>query len=309
MMFTPDGDWLPADSERFLAALGDPEPDYDATSFAVRNLGFIRFEVFDQSLIEIELHPRNVQLPALLAVQQQLLSAPHRLFRIRYLEEAWHSEISASAKHTINRLSELCAPAPAPAPSERFIVEPRDISLVFNDETNELRPLAQKWRISFGQFDPTVTTLALRHDLLSRLMIIGVKPHDHEPRFRFIGDGHRWMGNYSFKGIGEKVENQPDREYGAWIGDVYRSVAAAGQPRYDLVTAILQYENEAGTPRRRVRYERLLLPWKTPSDEVFVTLCSKIAGNPTVSRLSSSAPDNSPARNSANSTYVSSAGV
>jgi len=107
MLVTPDGDWVVADGEEFLAALGDPAPDYDAVTFAVKNLGFIKFEMVGQSLIELELHPRNVQLPALLAVQQQLLSSSNQLFRIKYLLNSWHSEISASVERTISRLSEV----------------------------------------------------------------------------------------------------------------------------------------------------------------------------------------------------------
>ncbi len=63
MLVTPDGRWVIEDSAEFLAALGDLKPDYDGASFAVKNLGFVRFQVLDQSVIEIELHPDNVELP------------------------------------------------------------------------------------------------------------------------------------------------------------------------------------------------------------------------------------------------------
>ena len=95
MLVTPDGRWVLADSVEFLAALGDPAPDYDAPSFAVRNLGFVKFQSLGTSLIEVELHPENVALPALLAVQQQLLSSSVRLFRIKYFDRSWNSEITS----------------------------------------------------------------------------------------------------------------------------------------------------------------------------------------------------------------------
>ena len=65
MLVTPDGEWVSPDSPEFFAALGDPNPDYDAVAFAVKNLGFIKFQVIQHSIVEIELHPRNVELPAL----------------------------------------------------------------------------------------------------------------------------------------------------------------------------------------------------------------------------------------------------
>jgi hypothetical protein len=91
MLVTPDGEWLPEGSAELAAALGDADADYDLAGFAIRNLGFIRFQSFGDSLVEVELHPRQVDLPALLAVQQQLLSSRVKLFRIKYLEMSWKS--------------------------------------------------------------------------------------------------------------------------------------------------------------------------------------------------------------------------
>jgi hypothetical protein len=276
MLATPDGEWLLPDTPEFLAALGDPEPDYDSTAFAVKNLGFVKFQVFGQSIAEIELHPRNVELPALLAAQQQVISSQVKLFRIKYFDTDWRSEISSSAEHIIGRLSELCAPEPSAAVAGRFIVEPQDFSRVFDEEENWLRPLAVKWRMAFGKFDASVISLAVTHGLLSRLIIVGITPGKGDPAWRFIGDGHKWIGdNYHLRGIGENVQNMPDKDYGEWATEYYKSVAIARQPRYDLITGSIQYQDEPGRPRRQHRYERLMLPWKTPSSEVFVTMCSR----------------------------------
>src|ERR1051326_3609394 len=114
ILATPDGQWVLPGSPEFLKALDDSHPDYDAVSFAVKNLGFVKLEVINQTIAQIEVHPRNVELPALLAAQQQILSCGCELFRIKYFETDWKSEISSSAEHTVARLSELCAPTQAP---------------------------------------------------------------------------------------------------------------------------------------------------------------------------------------------------
>jgi hypothetical protein len=273
MLVTSDGQWVLEDSAEFLAALGDPNPDYDAASFAVKNLGFIKFQVLDGSIVEIELHPRNVQLPALLGVQQQLLSCQVKLFRIKYFDMVWHSEIMTSVTPTISRLSELCAQEAAPPPSDRFLVEPQDYSQLFRQRENPLVFMIQKWRMSFGHFDPTVIPFAIKHQLLSRMVIVGVRPRVAEPVFRFIGDGHaNWLDTHEhLHAIGEKLENLPDKEYGGWVSEFYKSVASTGEPRYDYVTAAIQRRPDTYV----TRYERLLLPWKTPSEEVLVTLWSR----------------------------------
>ena len=298
MLVTAEGEWVLEDSAEFRAALGDPDPDYDGAAFAVKNLGFIKFQVLDNSVIEIELHPRNTHLPALLAVQQQILSSRVNLFRIKYFETSWHSEIMISAERAISRLSELCSPEITPQSSERFLVEAKDYSELFDSNERPLRPIAQKWRMSFGQFDPSVISFAIKHQLLSGMMVVGVKPRAKDPIFRFIGDEHNWLGkSYHVAAIGEKVENQPDKEFGTWVSEYYKSVASSGQPRYDLVTALVQYQGETGRPRRVVRYERLLLPWRTPTDEVFVTL-SKLVEKKAAPRSASPEPGNSVADNS-----------
>ena len=303
MLATPDGKWVFPNSAEFFAALGDSDPDYDAIAFAVKNLGFVKLQSIGQSVVEVELHPRNVERPALLAAQQQLLMSQVSLFRIRYFDTDWESEISSTAEHTIERLSELCAPVYTPAMTERFIVEPQEFSNVFHNDTSELRPLAQKWRVSFGHFDPSVISLAVQCQLLPRLMIAGMKPRERAPIWRFIGDGHKqWIGqNYQLLGVGEKVEDMPDKEYGSWASQYYESVGVSGQPRYDMITAMVDYQAESGTPRRQVRYERLMLPWKTPSDEVFVTMCSRTISRGALSNSVRPMAGSSPARKFARS--------
>jgi hypothetical protein len=273
MLVTSEGRWVLEDSAEFLAELGDPDPDYDTALFAIKNLGFIKFQLFDDSLIEIELHPHNVELPALLAVQQQIISTRAKLFRLKFFDSSWKSEIFSTYEHAVSRLSELCSPKFAPTLKDKFLVEPQQFLTLFNTRENPLRLIAQKWRASFGHFDPSVISFAIKHGLLSRLMIAGVTPDRPEPVFRFIGDGHaNWLDSeFRFRAIGEKLENFPDKDYGSWLSQFYKNVARTGEPRYDYVTAAIQKRPDTYV----TRYERLLLPWKTPSDEILVTLSSR----------------------------------
>ena len=283
MLVTAEGRWVLPDSEEFLVAFGDPNPDYDAVGFAVRNLGFVQFRVIDRLVSEIELCPRNVDLRALLSVERLLNQAGTNLFRIKYLDTEWHSEISASAEHTLTRLHELCAPVYDPPPTERFRVAPQDPSVLFDTQGGRATPfgrMAMKWRVAFGSFDPAVMGVATRNDLLPTLSIVGVPAHDSPPILRFFGESHRWAGDgYRMNGVGSPVEAMPDREYGAWLSRFYEAVASSGQPRYDVITADMEYHCEAGKPHRIVTYERLLLPWRTPTGEMLVTSCVNLASS------------------------------
>lgn len=273
MLVTGDGKWVLPNSEEFLAALGDPNPDYDAAGFAVRNLGFVKLQVFDRTVTEIELHPRTVELPALIALEQLLDEVGTNLFRIKYLEDDWHSEISSSAEHTKARLRELCAPVFEPPPAENFSAEAKDYDQLGRNAAQSLRLFTQKWRTAFGHFDSDVISFAVDHCILPRMMIVKIEPGSMDPLFHFIGDGLVAMGKrYPFEGIGRRMQNAPDKEYGAWIAEFYKAVAATGIPRYDIVNARIR--DPAAGASQSIRYERLLLPWKTRSDEVLVSLVS-----------------------------------
>jgi hypothetical protein len=299
MLVNTNGQWVFPGSAEFFEALGDADPDYDASAFAVKNLGFIEFTLIGDTLIEIELHPRNVAYPALLAVQHQIQSSHSRLFRIKYFDSEWRSEITSSPEQAITRLSQLAAPHFEPAARERFTVEPRDYSQLFGDETNPLRFMAQKWRMSFGEFDSGFISFAVQHQMLSNMLIIGVQPPRASPVFRFIGEAHTsWLdGDQCFRAIGENTESVPDREYAGWASEFYKDVAATGQPRYDCVTATIQRPMES----YRTRYERLILPWKTSSDEILISVSPKKVSDDAPTTNASSGSSNAPTRNSTRS--------
>ena len=277
MLITAEGKWVLPDSEEFLAALGDPNPDYDAVGFAVRNLGFVKFQLLDRIVTEIELHPRNVDLRALLALENLLSEAGTSLFRIKYLDREWRSEISPSVEHTLARLRELCAPVFEPRSTERFQATPLDpgrLSNGYADPTEGLNLLARKWRVSFGQYDDSVMSFAVEMGLIDRLMIAEVSHDNEAPVFRFLGNGFSFLDqNFRFKGVGQRLQDFPDKAYGQWLAEFYKSVATTGQPRYDIVSATIA--NPADSKPYTTHYERLLLPWKAGANGTLVSLLSK----------------------------------
>jgi hypothetical protein len=109
LIVTSAGRWTFSASSDFHSALGDCDPDYDSLGFAVRNLGFIKFTVLDRTLIQIELHPRNVGWSALRATQRQLLVSTARVFQINYLDREWTTETWSSAADAVTRLTQLCS--------------------------------------------------------------------------------------------------------------------------------------------------------------------------------------------------------
>jgi hypothetical protein len=110
MLISADGHCVRNDSKEFLEELlGDPNPDYDATLFAVKNLGFVNFGRCG-SLLEIVVHPRNTAWPAIDAMISIIGSSDAELFTITYLGQLdWCQETTTSTRDACGRLLEICA--------------------------------------------------------------------------------------------------------------------------------------------------------------------------------------------------------
>jgi hypothetical protein len=107
LLVTPTGDWVRQGSREFCATLGDPDPDYDAAMFAVRNLGFIAVRRHE-AMLDVILHPRNAEPAAVNAAVAMLGSSAARLFRITYLDDRWQRETVPAARDAATRITALC---------------------------------------------------------------------------------------------------------------------------------------------------------------------------------------------------------
>jgi len=273
-LVSPEGRWLPEGSPEFLREVGDLDPDYDAAMFAVKNLGFIKVEIITELVVSITLHPSNVDLNSLIAVNHVLSKSTARAFCIRFLTTRWEREILPNAERAFERLHDLYSLAHLEdhRSSERFSAVRQDHERILSNDEHLLRPILQKWRMAFGQFDDTVLPFMARHGFLRRTVVVGVQPNDPDPVFRYVGDAFDWLGDrdFAYRAIGEKVTNQPDREYGQWVAEDYRQTALRKLPQLDKVNAALR-----GRSGRTV-YDRLLLPWATRSSEILVTVSSLV---------------------------------
>jgi hypothetical protein len=274
LLISPAGAWFSGDSPALHQAIGYPEADFDAVGFAVRNLGYIKLEIVEDVLLDLEFHPLHVSRLAHDAARDHLSGARHRLVRLRYLADDWRSELAVNAEQAARRLGELCAPYVVPVVErEPFAVTPHGNRRLFDpEEDGALRLLFQKWRASFQQFDDTVLPFAARRGLAGQMLIVGVRSRGDDPVFRYIGEQYWGFGREFFlRAVGQKVRQQPDPRYGEWVTQFYQEVAASRQPRFDRIEARI----EKSARGRDYCYDRLMLPWGTPSGEVLVTVCSR----------------------------------
>lgn len=273
-LITAEGDWLESGSKEVEIRVGYDDPDFDLTTFAVKNLGFIQVTWTTPTSVRVRFHPDQVAAGALSGLKSRRETFGNAKVEVSWLTRSWQTRNFPDPHQAIAHVDALATAVKIT--SCRYRATPLDIKQLGEERTASLKLMMQKWRVSFHRFSESVIPFAMQHGLFSRLAIVGVKESTSDPVFRFLGDGFVPLYGEAFvaNAPGEKVENQPDKEYALWLRDFYRDVALRKEPRYDVVDALLPQAQRGPF----LRYERLLLPWDTPSGEVFVTVSSQTIG-------------------------------
>ena len=268
---SPEGTVLAPGTEAFFERIGYANPDFDASDYVVRNLGFISISRRSRDRMTVRLRPSLVSQNALDACLKILMNQDFSQGEIQRFEDDWVSEIWPNDPALLHRLVDLCEKAHR-THEPRFGAKPLDINTIGNDNSNPLKPLFQKWRVSSSIFDDTTLPFLINYGLDFRLSVV-TAPRIGEPlRFQFFGEGFKFYDDrQKMQVIGAPFEDQPDTEYGIWLAKQYNAVVESGRPALDYVTAQIKADSGLG---RRSRYERLLLPWRTNDNKVIVTCAS-----------------------------------
>jgi hypothetical protein len=269
------GEWLREEDPQLRAEIGFTDPKIDAIGYAVRNLGYLKVSFTDPGMLTIVFHPRNAGAAAVMSAAERIESLGPKRVDLRHLaDEGWISESFLNSTAALRRMKTLCRMEAEAPPQDRWYLTPLTPAELLKDDASALRLMHQKWRISFGTFNESVFSFALQHGLLGRLILAGTKGTDADMVFRYIGDDFRtfYSEEFRFNAIGNNVVQQPDREYGAWVGAAYKAVADTGVPRFDYIDAYLPGSSRGPW----IRYERLLLPWKLTTGERLVSISSRI---------------------------------
>ncbi len=271
LCISPEGELLVPGTAPFYERIGYRNPDFDAGDYAVRNMGFVAISRLSRDRLRIRLRPDLVTGQAVEEVCRYLAERSLEEIELDYLDDEWKREIWPNDPALLHRLVMLCA-ATKPAERVTFHAEPITVSDAVEDHGNPFKPLIQKWRVSFGQFNETTLPFLQRFGFFPKLVILTRAGPGEPLRFSFIGSGvqvydEATMGEL----IGRPVTDQPDRAYGEWVGSQYAAFLESERPRLDCIEARVRHSSDQV---RSVRYERLLLPWRSASGSQLITCAS-----------------------------------
>jgi hypothetical protein len=142
---SPEETVLAPGTEVFFERIGYANPDFDASDYVVRNLGFISISRRSRDRLTMRLRPSLVNQSALkILIKQDFVQG-----EILRFEDDWVSEIWPNDPALLYRLVDLCEKASA-IKEPQFGAKPLDIDQIGADNANPLKPVFQKWRVSSG---------------------------------------------------------------------------------------------------------------------------------------------------------------
>jgi hypothetical protein len=246
--------------------LGYPAPDFDLVGYAIRNLDFIALR-WRGGTARLRLAPRPVSHDAFAAAVRLLVDAPAERYLFEIGADASYIELVANLNDAIARLEDFVEDI-ATRGGSIVVDEPLSLDRLRHPKRRQLRLLLREWRRREGKLP--------RKDMLGPFDAAGLRGRSIMTRVTSSCAQIEFFGprldvydeTWSDRAIGRNLADQPDPAYGENTARGYREVGAAGEPRLELVDALIRAPDRAP---QRSRYERLLLPWTTADGTMFVS--------------------------------------
>ena len=249
--------------------LSQPSPDIDLAGYVVRNMGFVRARL-RQGTIRLTLRAGHLEFRTLESVVRLVLGEVWQRLVIEHADRMPSFEIYGRVEEAVARLRDLSAPSAELASRDSFFNQELSLDRLGESGQESLRALMRLWRSRRGQLAPE-KILALMPEALKPRVTLTRMTAAGAPRNRalveHIGSGFRvFDACWALGAIGRDLEQQPDPAYGVRSARAYHEVANLGQPRLELVDAVIDVP---GRSVRRSRYDRLMLPFRSRG-EIFV---------------------------------------
>jgi hypothetical protein len=223
--------------------------------YAIRNLGFVTIKEMGGSL-RISLRPKVVSPIAFSALLYWLHDRVVDRVLISFLDREWSHEMLPSRQDAVRKLMSRVDFGQASRDGD-FLQEALPLESL--SSSSPLKGVLDFWSASGGKFDRERLTPLLQRALNGRFVLVEASPDRPSLVIKDVGGGLSKPAEYWLaRSIGNRVEDQPDYDYGKWIANFYRQVITTGTPSLGDVDAVINWPQQA---RRSFRYRRLVVPF------------------------------------------------
>lgn len=245
-----------AGSRRLADDLNASIQGEELVDFAIRNLGFVAAKEMGGSM-RVSLRPAVVSPIAFGALLYWLHDRDADRVLISFFDRAWSHEMLPSRAEAVRRLL-ACVDFGVGNRDNDFLS--RELPVESLPDTSPLRAVLAMWSESNGRFNRDQLTPFLERALNGRYVLVEASPVNSALLLKDVGGGLSKPAEYWLaRSIGNRVEDQPDYDYGKWIAKFYREVIASGRPSLSDVDAVIKWPEHS---RQSFRYRRLVLPYK-----------------------------------------------
>jgi len=155
-----------------------------------------------------------------------------------------------------------------------FSAIPENINQLVGADYNAMHLMAAQWSMLGHRLDDQVLRDLLGRSTQANAALLG-RSADRKgivvQHRRFLD--RDWTNAWMRQPSGFDLRHHEDQRYGAWVAETYDAVLAGHRPRLERVWATIQCP-EFG--RCDFDYDRLILPWVTPTGDVVATLTSVV---------------------------------
>ncbi|HKF72621.1 MAG TPA: hypothetical protein VKB68_12780 [Stellaceae bacterium] len=256
-----------SDSSPELARhLGYREPDFDAPGYAVRNLGFINVRQHEEG-VRVSLRSGTFSLLTLAAALYELIDRrPRRIVLAVFWGQDWSYEMFTSIGSFAERAEDLASGEPA-AGRPRWLAAERKLEALKLPAFEKTRPLVALWTASRGRLSDDLTRALRACDLIDRAVLVRQIGGTSRLVYEHFGSAIKAMRPCeTFALIGRDVDDIADRAYGGWVAGSYASMLRKRRLRLDSIRATLRTSEDCTV---KVRYDRLLMPWRRAGNDLF----------------------------------------
>jgi len=256
------------DEPRALATrLGYREPDFDVVGYAVRNLGFIHIANREGGT-RVALRASRYSLLTLTSALFKLADLrPRRILLAVFWGEDWSYEMFSGIGAFTERAEDLAGGEPV-VRRPAWLAAERDIASLAAPNYERLQPLVRIWREQRGALPEALPQTLQSLDLLHRSVLVRQRRRSSRMTVEHFGAGIKMLKPCEgMLAVGRDLNELPDGAYGDWVADSYSRALAGRRIRLDGVRATLK-SSQATT--LRVRYDRLLMPWRAAGGDELV---------------------------------------
>jgi hypothetical protein len=263
MLIDPRGRIWPDDSWDVARRIGYQDVRDDVAGFAVRERGFVHLRPRTDG-VHIALREGRFNLTVFAGLMLELgrVRPPRVMLRV-FGDDGPKFQLFTDLHDLSTHLESLSRDKPVQSRIPR-LSERRNPRVLTMPTFAAAQPLVHLWGEMRGELTAEVHRALRSGGLLPRTILVRQVSESSRLVTQHFGSGIMIMRPEEARlAVGRELQDQPDREYGAWMAEAYAEALWSRRVRVESCRALVR---TSAATILRTRYDRVLMPWHSGND-------------------------------------------